>query len=363
MDAAYKLGAGRYIQMPGALTEAGNEICRYGKCVWVVGGPTALSLTKESLKKQFQEKGIMYEFLEYSGYTTQTITECYAEYVRKHKFEIVVGVGGGRIMDLAKAIAHIARLPVITIPTCSATCAAYTPMSVMYEADGAAIGTDGGNFYHDYEVAGVIVDEDIMVHQPPRYAAAGMLDSMAKAIEIQNGCPGVDMEKSGFEIYTAYILSKYIYRILEEGCSDIYRDIEQHILSKRVHNYLYINFVLTGFISGSSKALGQTALAHEMYYAVRKYFTQESKKYLHGEIVGSSLILQLCYNRQEEQIPGFIEFMRTMNMPVILQELGIPETNENIKKIYCHLKNTEFVDKSPENLEQLKKAVFSMCRR
>ena len=82
----------------------------------------------------------------------------------------MVGVGGGKIMDLAKSIAHMAELPVVNIPTQAATCAAYTPMSVMYTEEGAAYGTVGGNFYHDYEVSAVIIDETVMIHQPPRYA-------------------------------------------------------------------------------------------------------------------------------------------------------------------------------------------------
>ena len=264
-------------------------------------------------------------------------------------------------MDLAKAVAHLAGTPVITIPTSAATCAAYTPMSVMYTKDGAALGTAGGNFYHEYEVDAVLVDEEIMVRQPPRYAAAGMLDSMAKYIEIQNGHAKIDENTFSLEMDTAYTLAAYIYRILERNCLKIYGDIRDHRLTREVHDFLYINFVLTGFISGSSKALGQTALAHEMYYAARMFFTEEAQSYLHGEIVGTSLILQLSYNRTEEQIPGFKEFMRRMKMPVSLGELGIPETAENKRKIYEYLASTEFVDDTPENHLFLKRAVEVVC--
>ena len=146
-------------------------------------------------------------------------------------------------------------------------------------------------------------------------------------------------------------------------CASQYHDIEKHILSREVHDYLYINFVLTGFISGSSKALGQTALAHEMYYAVRKYFTGEAAGYLHGEIVGTSLIAQLCYNRQEALIPDFIEFMKQMDMPVSLKELGIDETKENQELIFEYLLNTDFVEDTEENRSCLEKAIQYVCGR
>ena len=361
MDAAYKLGAGRYIQMPGALKLAGKEIGRFGTRVFIIGGTTALSIVEDTLRKKLEENHLQYEFRTYNGYTDRETAAALAQYVREQGYEVVAGAGGGRIMDLAKAVAHLAGTPVITIPTSAATCAAYTPMSVMYTKDGAALGTVGGNFYHEYEVDAVLVDEEIMVRQPPRYAAAGMLDSMAKYIEIQNGHAKIDENTFSLEMDTAYTLAAYIYRILERNCLKIYGDIRDHRLTREVHDFLYINFVLTGFISGSSKALGQTALAHEMYYAARMFFTEEAQSYLHGAIVGTSLILQLSYNRTEERIPGFKEFMRRMKMPVSLGELGIPETAENKRKIYEYLASTEFVDDTPENHLFLKRAVEAVC--
>ncbi len=363
MDIAYKLGAGRYIQMPGAIEKSGQEIARYGQNILILGGPRAISILKQDLSRQLKQNNLKYQFLEYDGYTTWQAADHFSEYALEHGFDVIAGIGGGRIMDLSKAVAHKAQLPVVTIPTSSATCAAYTPMSVMYEENGKALGTKNGNFYHDYEVNSIIIDEQIMVQQPPRYAAAGMLDSMAKVVEIRNGHPEVQKENMSFELYTAYLLSQYIYDELKHNYQKIYIDIEEHRISKEVHDYLYINFALTGFISGSSKALGQTALAHEMYYAVRKYFTIEGLGFLHGEIVGTSLILQLAYNRQENQIPEFVDFMKKMQMPVRLQELGVPETEKNKEIIYQYLLQTSFVEKSKENLEYLRKSIECICGR
>lgn len=363
MDIAYKLGAGRYIQMPGAVEVIGEETARYGKQIYVLGGPTAISILQDTLKSQYDLQLLKYDIEVYNGYTSWNAARTYAGRAEEKNADVIVGVGGGRIMDLAKASAHIAGLPVVLIPTCSATCAAYTPMSVMYEDDGRALGTAGGNFYHDYEVSAVIIDEDIMVHQPPRYAAAGMLDSMAKCIEMCNGHPQVKADSMNFELYTAYTLSEYIYKILKKNYSTIYHDIENHILSKEVHDYLYINFALTGFISGSSKALGQTALAHEMYYAVRKFFTKEAAGFLHGEIVGMALLLQLVYNRQEDLTDEFSDFMKATGMPTSLEEIGICGNEKTQELIYRYLLETEFVTDTQDNREYLKLAIQKICRR
>lgn len=53
--------------------------------------------------------------------------------------QVIVGIGGGRIMDQAKATAHFAGdLPIVEVPTSIATCAAFAPLSVMYTAEGAS---------------------------------------------------------------------------------------------------------------------------------------------------------------------------------------------------------------------------------
>ena len=154
-----------------------------------------------------------------------------------------------------------------------------------------------------------------------------------------------------------------VYKILKKNYSTIYHDIENHILSKEVHDYLYINFALTGFISGSSKALGQTALAHEMYYAVRKFFTKEAAGFLHGEIVGMALLLQLVYNRQEDLTDEFSDFMKATGMPTSLEEIGICGNEKTQELIYRYLLETEFVTDTQDNREYLKLAIQKICRR
>ena len=51
LDVAFKFGAGRYIQEPDALKLAGGEIGRFGHHALVIGGPTALDIAGEPLRR------------------------------------------------------------------------------------------------------------------------------------------------------------------------------------------------------------------------------------------------------------------------------------------------------------------------
>lgn len=48
-------------------------------------------------------------------------------------------------------------------------------------------------------------------------------------------------------------------------------------------------------------------------------------------------------------------------MPVTLKELGIPETEENVQKIFAYLRSTAFVEDTEENQEKLMDSIRAVC--
>ena len=55
---------------------------------------------------------------------------------RDNGCDIIVGVGGGKILDTAKAVAYYLESPVIICPTIASTDAPCSALSVLYTDDG-----------------------------------------------------------------------------------------------------------------------------------------------------------------------------------------------------------------------------------
>ena len=83
-------------------------------------------------------------------------------------------------MDASKLCAVLGDKPVILIPTSSATCASYAPLSVTYNEIGQPLGTK----HHNREVNCVLCDMEILSKQPARLFKSGVYDSLAKLMEL-----------------------------------------------------------------------------------------------------------------------------------------------------------------------------------
>lgn len=353
LDNAIKFGAGRYQQGIGLLEKCGAELKRFGKKVYIVSGVRAFEAVKERLLPSLEREEINYVVEIFEEACSYKAAEECAQKCLEAGCDEVVGIGGGKIMDFSKAVAKSAGVGVVNIPTSISTCAAFTNMSVMYTTDGIY----DGSWRYEYEVDAVIVDLDIIVNCPSRFAAAGILDAMAKKIEIQNGKAVMLPDENTFDKYTSYRIAEYAYDILEYYGKQAIKDIEKNKITTAVEYVTFINIAVTGLIANITKSFNQAALAHEMYYGIRTYFTKVAEKVLHGEIVAVGLFVQLYYNRLSSHKEKLLNYMKEMNMPLTLSELGIDITDDNLNILETYLLQSPYVECSKESQNLIHEAI------
>lgn len=146
--------------------------------------------------------------LKAAGWTVQVIDDVVAdppdhvvlaaaELARSADTQIVVGLGGGSSMDVAKLLAVLigsdqplsemygignvrgSRLPLVQIPTTAGTGSEVTPISIVTTGETTKAGVVAPQLYADL----AILDADLSIGLPPKITAATGIDAMVHAIE------------------------------------------------------------------------------------------------------------------------------------------------------------------------------------
>jgi len=354
-DVAFKFGCGRYLQEDGAIEKYLRiELDRFGTKALILCGENGYRVAAEKIKAAAGD--FPHEFMLFHSTCCLENADETAAYIKEHGFDLLVGVGGGVLMDEAKLVAERANVRLINIPTSSATCAAVTPLSVMYNRDnGATIGT----IKLMREVDAVIVDMDIMLQQPSRLFCSGIMDAMAKMIEINHRVYKVAPLDITMGLDMAFALAKETYREFELYTDGALEDMEKGEITPRFRRLIFDAIAVTGVISGISKGSNQCAIAHKFYELSRVGYYRETKPYLHGELVAVGLLPQLAYQDLDET--PIRELLKRMKLPYRFSDVGLAVTEEPLnwyaEKICA---SSAIQNTAPEYIEKMKKALMSI---
>ena len=132
-----RIAPNEFLRGAGIVAKTGEYAARLGKRALVVSGAKALAAVQDSLLPSLRLNGVAFAASEFHGFCSQGNIERFRQEVVGGKYDLLIGAGGGRVMDCVKAVSNAAKVPLITIPTIAATCAAWTPLSVVYTDQGA----------------------------------------------------------------------------------------------------------------------------------------------------------------------------------------------------------------------------------
>ncbi len=352
-------GAGRYFQCHGALKRLGQEAADYGERILILfGDETVKAKTGKRIEESLQDQGLQYTTLVYEGPSTREGFLRVAEEIKKFQAQVIVGVGGGRILDIAKGASDLADIRVFTAPTSAATCAAYAVLYVEYGEDGRL----AQSCFMKHETSGVLADLDYILDDCPlRYFASGLVDAMAKNPEFifTSLCLG-DAGKIP-PVEAAVRIARYTYdKYLESGRQAV-EDFRNKADSQLLDDIVNMNIMMTGLISNLSVGGKSLALAHNYYDAICCLHHEIRKNFLHGELVGMALPMQIYVNGgTEEEIRTLQSFLKDMEVPVTLEDVGFPRDEkaleELVEYIYrvTHYEDEGLKKKIREGMEYLK---------
>jgi glycerol dehydrogenase len=298
------------------LEQSGEAIAQLGKRPLVVGGNHTLATLKEQLQPIFKRHKLNSSFASYSPDCSEVSLASLQQAATQHQADFIIGMGGGKALDTAKLLAHQCRIPIVTIPTSAATCAAWTALSNIYSDEGA--------FLYDVPLDRcpdlLILDYSLIQSAPQRTLIAGIGDALAKWYEAS--------VSSGSSPFTLIIAAVQQARVLRDILFQKSAEALKEPGSEAWREVVDASVLLAGVIGGLGGAQCRTVAAH----AVHNGLTQLPAAHdaLHGEKVAYGILVQL---RLEEMLAGnqlaelsrqqLLKFYNEIGLPQTLDDLGL----------------------------------------
>ena len=325
------IAPGKYVQGRGELSRLAEYASIYGNKVLILITESGLKRNQAVLEESFSQSGCQAVYENFNGECSMKDIERIGKIVKENSIQAVIGIGGGKTHDTAKAVAYYENVPVIIVPTIASTDAPCSALSVIY--------TDEGVFekylFLKQNPNLVLVDTDIVAKAPARLLVAGMGDALAtyfeaRACEASHGttCAG------GTCTQAAMALSRLCYDTLLEKGQMAKAAVDQKCCTKALEKVIEANTLLSGIGFES----GGLAGAH----AIHNGFTvlEECHSKYHGEKVAFGTLVQLVLeDAPAEEIEEVLHFCISVGLPVTLKELGLsdpkPEQIMAVAKASC----------------------------
>lgn len=164
---------------PGALERMGIYLSRAGhRRVLVFQSEGLLPELTESLAKGMTESGV--EAVEFANVADNSFEVAIRHFTNLPRAaSAIVGLGGGKALDVAKYVAFLAKLPYFAVPTSLSNDGFSSPQSSL-TMEGTRRSLAAGMPF------GVVVDTSVCAHAPPILSLSGVGDLVAKFTAIQD---------------------------------------------------------------------------------------------------------------------------------------------------------------------------------
>ena len=309
----------RYTQGKGATAELGREMTALGLAgpVLFVAGKTAVRQLSTIWKRSLDEAGMSFTVHSFSGECALEEIERVKRRAEDCKAKTIIGAGGGKVLDTARAAAADLGLPVVSCPTIASSDAPCSALSVIYTEDGEF---QQYRFYRRNPDL-VLVDTQVIAEAPARLLSAGMGDALATWFEAKTCVAGaVRNMRGGASTASALALSELCYRTLLADGSAALAAVSSKVVTPALERLIEANTLLSGLGFESSGL----AAAHAVHNGLT--VAPETHSYFHGEKVAFGLLVQLVLEGASRECTNeVLGFSTEVSLPITLADIGLPE--------------------------------------
>lgn len=307
----------KYVQGAGELDRLGEYTKVYGKKALVIISAGGKKRFGDRVEASLAVAGVECAFDEFNGECSQAEIDRLVEVLKGAGSDVVLGVGGGKIFDTAKAVAAAVDVPVVVVPTIAATDAPCSALSVIY--------TDEGQF-QEYQFFKqnpnlVLMDTEVIAKSPVRLTVSGMGDALATYFEAR-ACKRSDAGTcaGGKVTSAAMALARLCYETLMSDGVKAKLALEAGACTESVEKVIEANTLLSGLGFESAGLAGAHAIHNGMTAM------PETHAFYHGEKVAFGTLTQLVLENADE-LYEVLDFCVEVGLPVTFAQLGVADAS------------------------------------
>jgi glycerol dehydrogenase len=284
---------GAYLQRSGLRAEVGEIIAPFGLRIHIFTSPHAWEAVNPALSESLERAGIRWHLDFLTGECTDAAIEKLKSDLVAQKTKVVLAVGGGRVLDCAKAVnSALPNLALINFATLAATCAAWSPLAIVYNEQGGHLRSQPLNRLP----ALVLVDSEVVAHSNVRYLKSGIVDALAKWYEFE---PYQRQDPDRLALDLKVAAAGLAVEIFEKWGEQAVEDNLHQRVTPALEKVIEANIVLAGLANSVQDRLATPGFAHVIHD--RLTHQPELHHWLHGEKVGFSLLVQSLVEQESGQ--------------------------------------------------------------
>jgi len=309
----------KYVQGRGVLSELGTYLKLLGHKPLVLWDAVVKDLVGGTVRASLQQAGLEMVEVEFAGEASAEERSRVGGIAAQSRADISVGIGGGKVLDVAKAVAVDNRIGMVTCPTIASNDSPTSAASVWYDEK-----------THDFvsfecwpfNPAIVLVDTQIIANGPVRAFVAGMGDALSTWVEAEAAFKSRAVNIAGGQsTMAAMTLARLCFETLLEHGLDARRDVELHLVTPAVEQVVEANVLLSGLGFES----GGLATAHMIANLLSNVPECQQKGLMHGEKVAFGIVTQLCLDDEidADEKAAIVDFEIEIGLPVTFKELNL----------------------------------------
>ncbi len=302
----------RYLQGPGAINLLQEWIGILGSKAIIVAGGTAIREVIPLMINTTVNEHLVEEF---GGECTEKEITRITEIAKKGGSDVVVALGGGKVIDTVKAVANNLNAKTIIVPTIASNDAPCSAISVVY--------TEAGSFDHvihlEHNPNLVLLDSEIIAKAPVRLLVAGMGDALSTWFEA-DACytSSSPNEAGGRCTLSALNLARLCYDTILEFGLRAAESCRSKMVTPELEKVIEANTLMSG-LGFESAGL---ASAHSIHNGLTRLPSTHS--FYHGEKVAFGVLASLFLaNRPVPLINEVYAFCESVGLPVTLAQVGV----------------------------------------